>query len=79
LNIEREKIRIMVRPEQVGVAAEEDAVIGTGEVRIIVIVSGREVGVQIQAGLAGFYLGKRARDKYQYDRSEDGDIFTHSL
>lgn len=39
LNIEGEKTWIIVRAQQVGLAAEGDAVVGTGVVRIIAIVS----------------------------------------
>lgn len=79
LNIKGEKARIIVRAGQVGGAAEDDAVVGSGEVGIDVTVAGRDRTVQIQAGLAVGYLRRRARGKCQDEHSENSDIFAHSL
>ena len=79
LNIEREKIRVIVRAEQVGGAGAYDAVVGTGEVRIIVTVSARDRAAKIQAGLAAVQLRGGSRGKSQYGESENGDFSTHRL
>jgi len=70
LHIKGEKTRIIVRAGKVGAAAEDDTVVGGGEVGISVVVPCRDRPVQIHLGLPGTDLCPRARSERQEDQGE---------